>query len=302
MRGKKRQTLWQLARDQHWVVTRRQLLSAAMSSKAIEHRLATGRLHRLYLGVYAVGPADPTRQGRWMAAVLACGEGAALSHGSAAALYGIEDRELGFSVSVPSPRNPARPELRVHRVSGLGLEVGTYDRIPVTTPARTLLDLATEVSGRRLEAAVNAADRLGLIDPEELRAELARRRGQPGVRILRELLDRDTFALTESELERRFLRIALTAGLGVPQTGARVNGFVVDFFWPDLGLVVETDGLRYHRTPIQQARDRRRDQAHLTAGLTPLRFTHRQVFHEPDLVKRTLAAIGRQLRGEEQSG
>jgi len=112
---------------------------------------------------------------------------------------------------------------------------------------------------------------------------------------LRELLDRRTFVLTDSELERRFLPIALAAGLPVPQTGRRVNGFKVDFYWPDLGLVVETDGLRYHRTPAQQARDRLRDQAHTAAGLTCLRFTHAQVRFDPDHVRATLTAVTRRL-------
>jgi very-short-patch-repair endonuclease len=111
--------------------------------------------------------------------------------------------------------------------------------------------------------------------------------------VLRDLLRRDVFALTESELERRFLPIARRAGLPPPRTQAHLNGFRVDFFWPDLGLVVETDGLRYHRTPAQQARDRRRDQVHAAAGLTPLRFTHHQVAHEARSVEATLRAVVR---------
>jgi very-short-patch-repair endonuclease len=113
---------------------------------------------------------------------------------------------------------------------------------------------------------------------------------------LRETLDRRTFTLTDSELERRFLPLARQAGLPQPQTGRYVSGFKVDFYWPDLALVVETDGLRYHRTPAQQARNRMRDQAHVAAGLTPLRFTHAQVRFEPDHVRVTLAAVARRLR------
>lgn len=102
--------------------------------------------------------------------------------------------------------------------------------------------------------------------------------------------------LTESELERLFLPIARRAGLSPPEASAIVNGFKVDFFWSELGLVVETDGLRYHRTPAQQARDRLRDQAHIAAGLTPLRFTHAQVRFEPKHVQGTLAKVARRLR------
>lgn len=147
-----------------------------------------------------------------------------------------------------------------------------------------------------LERAVNEADRLNLADPEELRDALGRYRDERGVARLRELLDRRTFRLTDSELERRFLRIVDDAGLPVPLTGRWLSGFRVDFHWPDLGLVVETDGLRYHRTPAQQARDRLRDQAHLAAGLTPLRFTHRQVRFEPGYVRLTLLAVVNRLR------
>jgi very-short-patch-repair endonuclease len=100
---------------------------------------------------------------------------------------------------------------------------------------------------------------------------------------------------TDSELERCFLPIARRAGLSLPETGAYVNGFKVDFNWPELGLVVETDGLRYHRTPAQQTRDRIRDQAHVAAGLTPLRFTRAQVRFEPGYVKATLSATARHL-------
>jgi very-short-patch-repair endonuclease len=111
--------------------------------------------------------------------------------------------------------------------------------------------------------------------------------------VLREVLDRRTFTLTDSELERRFLPIARSDGLPPPRTGHYLNGFKVDFFWPELGLVVETDGLRYHRTPAQQSRDRLRDQAHTAAGLTPLRFTHAQVRFEPRHVRATLEAAAR---------
>src|SRR5207247_7427835 len=117
-----------------------------------------------------------------------------------------------------------------------------------------------------------------------------------GVGPLRRLLDHRTHVLTGSELERSCLPIARRAGLSLPQTRRRINGFVVDFYWPELGLVVETDGLRYHRTPAQQARDRFRDQAHAAAGLTPLRFTHAQIRWEPRHVERTLASVASRLQ------
>jgi len=161
----------------------------------------------------------------------------------------------------------------------------------VTGPICTLIDIAATLGRAQLEAAVNEADKRDLADPERLRSALEEVPFRPGVRALRQLLDRRTFNLTDSELERRFLPLVREAGLPAPQTGRFLNGFKVDFYWPDLGLVVETDGLRYHRTPAQQARDRIRDQAHAAARLTPLRFTRAQVRFEPGHVSTTLAAV-----------
>ncbi len=166
-------------------------------------------------------------------------------------------------------------------------------------PVQTLLDLATELSSNRLERAVNEADKRDLVDPEALRAALEHHAGEPGVPTLRTLLDRQTFRLSETELEVLFRPLAAEAGLPTPITKEMVNGYEVDFFWPDLGLVVETDGLRYHRTAAAQSRDAERDQTHTAAGLTPLRFSHYQVKYEPDRVRRVLArtAANLQLRG-----
>ena len=162
------------------------------------------------------------------------------------------------------------------------------EHIPVTHPVRTLIDLATELDALPLERAVNEADKRNLLDPEALRSALENRTGEPGVRQLRALLDRHTFRLSDSDLELLFRPIAASAGLPPPETKVRINGFEVDFFWADIGLVVETDGLRYHRTPVAQARDRLRDQTHAADGLTTLRFTHHQVKYEQDHARRIL--------------
>jgi very-short-patch-repair endonuclease len=159
-----------------------------------------------------------------------------------------------------------------------------------------LIDLATVLSVERLEAAVNETDRFGLIDPERLREAVEAHAGVEGVAALRAVLDRRTFRLTDSELERRFLRLIRRAGLPPPRTRQRVNGFRVDFHWPELDLVVETDGLRYHRTPAQQARDRLRDQTHARAGVAVLRFTHAQVALEPDYVVEVLTSVAERQR------
>jgi very-short-patch-repair endonuclease len=296
-------SVWELASRQHGVMTRDQLLGLGLTRRAIEHRLRNGRLHRLpqqkhcWRGIYLVGRPDLTRRGVWMAAVLAAGPGALLSHRSAAALWAIrtEPNQAEIEVTVPATgRRP--PGLRVHRRGSLGeADRVVHQGIPVTTPVRTMIDLGTCLTAPQLEAAVNEADKLDLIDPETLRTALENRPGLPGAAGLRRVLDRRTFVLTESELERRFLPLVRRARLPRPQTGVRVNGFKIDFYWPELGLVVETDGLRYHRTPAQQARDRERDQAHTAAGLTPLRFTHAQVAFESDRVVATLTAVAARL-------
>ena len=221
-----------------------------------------------------------------MAAVLVCGDGAALSHSSAAALWriGFEQRSV-IELSLPSQSHREVPELRIHRRPSLQPhDLTVRHNIPVTTPVRTLIDLALRLDRRGIERMINEADKYDLVHPPGLHKALDQRSGEAGAARLRHILDHRTFRLTKEELERRFLPLAAKAGLPVPLTGWWVNEFEVDFYWPDLGLVVETDGLRYHRTPAEQARDRLRDQAHTAAGLTQLRFTHEQVRYEPDHV------------------
>jgi very-short-patch-repair endonuclease len=280
------------------VVARRQLLGLGFSRSGIEQRLKTGRLHPAALGVYAVGRSELSREGSWMAAILACGDGALLSHGSAAALYGIASEPPGvIEVSVRSPSARRHLGLRVRRRPSVpGHDVGTLKDIPVTSPVRTMLDLATVLGPRGLERAVNEADKHEVIDPESLRIALDGYAGEPGIKALRTLLDRDTFRLSDAELELLFRPLALSAGLPLPMTKQIVNGFEVDFHWPELGLVVETDGLRYHRTPSAQSRDALRDQVHTASGLTPLRFSHWQVKHEPAHVRRVLTDTAGHLR------
>jgi very-short-patch-repair endonuclease len=288
--------VWRLVKAQHGAVARAQLLGLGLSARAIEHRMARGRLHLVARGVYAVGRPELDQQGRWMAAVLSCGPGAMLSHGSAAALWGVADEHRGIEITVRTTSPRRRPGLRVYRRPTLAdRDVASCADIPVTGIVRTLVDLAAARTSGAVERAVNEADRLDLIDPPALRVALEVHRCEPGVRPLRAILDRRTFRLTRSELERLFLPIAAQADLPVPLTRQWVSGFEVDFFWPDLRLVVETDGLRYHRTPAEQARDRLRDQAHTAAGLTPLRFTHEQVRHEPKHVLEILRATARRL-------
>ena len=233
-----------------------------------------------------------------MAAVLACGEKAALSHRSAAALWGIGKERRG-QIDVSIRRRCRHRRRGIRAMSRLSLrqdDITLRDGIPVTSPARTLVDLATELRPLTLERAVNDADKYDLIDPEALRVALDSFAGEPGgtppagpprpVHVL-PLRLRSRDPLPPHYQGRRDAR---------PLTKAMVNGYEVDFFWPDLGLVVETDGLRYHRTASTQTRDHRRDQAHVASGLTTLRFTHWQVKYEPAHVRKILRRTTQGLR------
>jgi hypothetical protein len=233
-----------------------------------------------------------------MAALLACGPGAALSHRSAAALWGFAEEHSDYiDVSVRRASEARLRGIRCHRRPSLpASDVTIHLGIPVTMPVRTFLDLTTVSGPKHVERAINEADMLDVIDADSLRRALDDYSGEPGVRPLRRILDKHTFRLSDDELERLFRPLAAAAGLPVPLTKEMVNGFEVDFFWPDLGLVVETDGWRYHRTPSAQTRDALRFQVHTAAGLTPLRFSHYQVKYEPRHVCQVLTKTAANLR------
>jgi very-short-patch-repair endonuclease len=233
-----------------------------------------------------------------MADVLSCGPEAVASHLSAAGVLGIRPLPRGLvEVTVPPSVRARPPGIKVHRRRARWAEnAGRCECIPVTSPIQTLVDVATRLERDGLEAAVNEADKLDLVDPETLRQALEEHSRQPGVVQLRRTLDRRTYTMTDTQLERRFLPIARGAGLPKPRTQQWINGFKVDFWWPELGLVVETDGLRYHRTPAEQALDRVKDQTHAATGLTPLRFTRAQVRYEPAHVQAVLGDVAHRLR------
>jgi very-short-patch-repair endonuclease len=286
--------VWRLVRRQHGLIARRQLLELGFTNEAIDHRVRSGRLHRIRRGVYAVGRSDLTFHGFLIAGVLAAGPDAVLSHTSAGVLWRIVDPKPGpLHVSTPTDRRPA--DLVIHRRPWITDHTTHRHNIRVTNPTLTLIDLATLLIDDELEAAVNTADRRNVIDPETLRRGLDRFGGQRGVARLRRLLDHHT--RTDSHLERRFLRLVRRSGLPEPLTQQVVRGHRVDFLWPDLLLIVETDGLTYHRTAAQQAKDRARDHDLFTAGYTVLRFTHAQVITDPDHVVRILSGADAPRRG-----
>lgn len=287
--------MWALARRQHGLVSVAQLAAFGLSEDGIRHRVKTGRLHRVRRGVYAVGRPELTRYGALMADVLSCGPGAVSSHESAAAVFQIRRWGKGpTEISVPAANRHRPPGIVVHRRARF--EVTTHHEIPVTTPITTLVDLAARLPRNELEAAINEADKHGLTDPDALRAAVQELGNRPGAARLKKTLDIRTFVLTDSETERLFLPIARRAGLPKPQTQRHLDGFRVDFYWPELRLVVEVDGLRYHRTPAHQLRDLQRQHAHFGAERIPLRFTYGQIAYEPGYVEETLRAVAERCR------
>ena len=276
---------WNLARRDHHVLSYDELRTLGFSHEAIRQRVKNGRLHPKAKGVYAVGSPNLTKYGRWMVAIKGCGPGAVLSSLSAAVLWGIWDKEgPRIHITVPRARNPRAKGVKLSRRELPRGSVTRHHGIPVTSLVQTLIDLATVLHSEHLEHAIGQADAKNLLRVDTLREELERRRGQHGVAVLIEILDRDAFVLTHSKLERLFLPLAHRAGLPKPQSQRQLGRHRVDFFFEELDLVVECDSLRYHRTQFQQREDRTRDHAHLLAGRTVARFTHHQVAHEPEYV------------------
>jgi very-short-patch-repair endonuclease len=277
------------------VVTRAQLLAAGIGARAIERRLRAGRLHAIHRGIYLVGHRAMAAGAREAAALLACGRGAVVSHQSAANLLHLlpdpaEPRPVDITVA---GRQPApRAGISVHRVKTLDQrDVNRTDGIPTTTPARTLLDLATVVPPYVLERAVAEAQVRGLARRSHLIDQLERNRGRVGTRALRRVVDVEGGpALTRSEAERRLLRLVRSAGLPLPRANARLRRYEVDFVWPEQRLVVEVDGYAYHATRRAFERDRARDAALTAAGYTVLRVTWRQLVDSPEAVVARLAS------------
>jgi very-short-patch-repair endonuclease len=281
-----------LAMRQHGVVARRQLEALGLGRGAVAHRITVGRLHAVHRGVYAVGHRRLSGRGHWMAAVLACGSGAALSHASAAALWELRPSEAPLvDVAVRAGAGRTLAGVRAHRLGGLrDDEVTAVDAIPVTTVARTLLDLAAVVPRRGLERTLDQAEVRELFDLRSLHATLGAHPGHHGAGMLARALREHQAGttLTRSELEERFLALCNAHAIPRPQVNARVAGLEVDFLFAAERLVVEVDGFRFHRGRAAFERDRDRDAILALAGVRVLRFTHRQVSERPGLVAAAL--------------
>jgi hypothetical protein len=284
--------LARLAGRQHGVVATRQLSALGLARGGVAARARAGRLHRVHRGVYAVGHTVLTVNGRRMAAVLAAGPGAVLSHASAAALWDIRPTSATrIDISVRSAGGRAkRPGLRIHRTPTLQTdEITAHQGIRVTSPARTLLDLASSLPRRALERALDEAEIRDLYDRRALEAVALAHAGEHGARALAEALAQDGDpVLTDSELEEIMLGLCDEQQLERPTPRAWVAGLRVDFLFAASRLVVETDGYRYHRTRRAFERDRERDAILARAGYRTLRFTHRQLTREPALVAETI--------------
>lgn len=290
--AKRERALSALAKRQHGVIARRQLIAGGLGVRTISRRIEAGQLHLLHRGIYALGDGRVSRKAEWMSAVLACGDGALLSHWSAAALWGlIRPRR---PVDVTSATGRQRPMITVHEGA-----IGAEDRttvacIPVTTVARTLFDFAEVADEERLWRAAEEADRLRLLGIPGLEAVCARCPGRRALSPIRRLIDAAHMPdETQSPLEDRVLALCRDYDLPTPVAGATVLGREVDAFWPTQKLMVEADSWEFHRHRAAFERDRERDATMQTEGYRVIRLTHRRLEREPatvaDQLRRLLA-------------
>jgi hypothetical protein len=289
-----------LALGQHGVVALRQLVELGLSASAVRSRVANGRLHRVHRAVFAVGHANLTRDARLMAATLACGPGAALSHRAVGTKWdlGLPGRPW-VDVTAPGMRGRRRPGIRVHGAATLAArDVTAIDGIPCTTLARTLLDIAEDATRREVERACDRAEMLRLLDMTAIDDVLARANGRRGATLLATVLSehRVGSTLTRNELEERFLAICRDVELAPDSVNAWIaypdgGGAEADFLWRAQRLIVEVDGRDVHTTRRAFEADRRRDQQLLLLGWRIVRFTWRQVMFEPAYVAATLRAL-----------
>jgi very-short-patch-repair endonuclease len=285
--------IYRTAAQQLGLVTRRQLLDAGLSSAAIGRRLRRAWLRRLYRGVYLVGPMTVPHAAE-LAAVLACGPDSLLSHLSAGVEWGFRDPPSPATrTSRPGTQSPPplvdvtvvganrgrQRGIRIHRVKRLAADERAFrNGIPITSPARTLIDLAGVVGSAELEAAVARAEREGVVKRAEFSALMRRHRRRPGIPALRAVLEASGGpAFTRSEAETRFLALIRQAGLPDPQTNVKVDRYEIDFLWPSAGLAVEVDGFQYHSSRPRFEGDRRRDSWLLASGIKVIRLSWRQI-------------------------
>jgi very-short-patch-repair endonuclease len=276
---------------QHRLVAGWQLRRLGFDRNAIDYRVARGRLAVVYRGVYAVGDAPLTPQGWTIAAVLACGPAAVASHRSAAALWGLlaswpEEPE----VTVTTPRR-SRPGITVHPSRRLvRAQTTRRENIPLTTPARTIIDLADTEPERQVERAIAEGEAQRLLYRSHLAQELQRTPGRRGTKVVAEMLAAEHLNRTKSDLEEAFLAFLHARGLPRPETNKYVEGFEVDAVWRDQRLVVELDSYQFHGTRTAFETDRLRDAKLQTIGYRIIRITWRRLA-DPDALEHDLRAL-----------
>jgi hypothetical protein len=261
-------------------------MAIGIDDSGIRRRVAQGRLHRVHQGVYAVGHPTLTAEARWMAAVIACGQGAVLSHLDAAALWRIyKGTGARVHVTVASSRRAAG--LWVHRARRLHLDDVTVKKgIPVTTVARTLVDLTDVLGSDRILRAIREAEFLQLLDHQALNAAVKRAHGRKRLTVLKEAIQAHTPGqIVREELEHRFLELVRAAGLPPPETNVKITArgrtYEIDCLWREQRVAVELDGRAAHARTAAFESDRRKDAALSAIGLRPLRFTWLRVTREP---------------------
>lgn len=269
----------ELSSKQHGVIARAQMTMLGIDRGAIDWRLKSGRLRTTHRGVYAVGHGPLSQRGQWMAAVLAYGKGALLSHSGAGALWGLM-RPRG-PVDVTSPRGREREGIRFHRTRIDAEERRVIDNIPVTSVARTLFDLAEVLDESRLERVWEEADRLNLLQMRELEKVCRRNPGRRALRPIRHLLVKAHAPVTtRSALEDRFAAFCRDHHLPPPVTNVEILGCEVDVLWPKQRLIAELDGWEFHGHRGAFNRDHARDSARLVAGYRTIHVTHHRLAHE----------------------
>ena len=291
------QRLVALAANQHGNVTRQQLLKLGFTSDAIKHLLRISFLHRVHLGVYAVGRPPKTALEKAAAAVLACGAGAALSHSSALAHWGLIDRwPSSFDVAVPG--DCRRPRITIHRQSGLQRwDVRVHVGIRVTSPAWTIVDCAPRLTDRRLARVVNDALRSKRLKRWQLAEVMARRAHRPGVQRLRPFVDA-TDGPTRSEFEDAFLAFCERHDLPRPKVNTIVAGHEADAYFEAERLIVELDGWVFHSSRASFESDRDRDADSLLQGIGTIRLTWERMIGKPEPEADRLHEILRMRRGD----
>lgn len=288
--------LARLAQQQHGVVSIRQLEQRLeFSHQAVIRAVDSGRLRRIYRGVYAVGPTELSRHGECLAAVLAVGPGALLSYYSAGWLWGLwQGPPVPFEVTAIVPRHHRPPKGVVrHRARNLCDEDrALVENIPVTSVARTLLDLAWKLRSDQLARVLSRAEELKLIDLEAIHAVIERNRGHHGAKRLRFALDIYKPApFTRSEFERRFVAYLVDSGLPQPATGWNELGHEVDVYWPDLRFGIELDTWETHGTRQAFESDHDRDLDFALADIETIRVSERQFRREPDAIATKVARL-----------